>query len=159
GGSLLRLLPDGSLDPTFGSGGLVAASAGQPRTFTTAPDGSIVVAGSLVSTGGGAVLLRYDPDGTPDTRFADFALGRSDLYAAHPTAGYRRLTQGALITGPLALSPDRRRIAYLSDRTGDEQLYVAAVDGSHEQQLPTGSSVLPAAGPIAWSPRGDLIAF
>jgi uncharacterized delta-60 repeat protein len=159
GGSLLRLLPDGALDPSFGSGGHVSASSGVARAFAVATDGSIVVAGSRATTGGGAILLGYAPDGTPDPRFSDFSFGRADLYAADLARGYHRLTEGALINGPLTISPDRSRIAYLSDRTGNEQLYVAAVDGSHEREITAGSSFSIAGGPLAWSPHGDLIAF
>lgn len=170
GGTLLRLLPDGSLDPSFGSGGFVDAVTGYPRAMAAAADGSVFVAGSTSSLGGHSVLAHYQRDGTPDLRFTDFALGRSDLYSASLQHGYRRLSQTALISGPLTISPDRHRIAYLSDRTGSEQLYTAAADGSHEQRVTGGDPGDPALisnGPIVywqpnrigWSPQGDRIAF
>ncbi len=170
-GTLLRLLPDGSLDPPFGSGGFVDAVTGYPRAMAAAADGSVFVAGSTSYVGGDTVLAHYQRDGTPDLRFTDFALGRSELYSASLEHGYRRLSQTALISGPLTISPDRDRIAYLSDRTGSVQLYVAAADDSREQRvtgLDPGDPGLISNDPsivywqpsrIGWSPQGDRIAF
>src|SRR5262249_21190530 len=111
--------------------------------------------------GGDAVLAHYQPDGTPDLRFSDFADGRSELYLADLRHGYRQLSHGALVNDALALSPDRHRLAYVSDRTGTRQLYVAAADGTQEQRLTGADPDDPAwliGGPI-WSPDGNQIAF
>lgn len=46
GGRLLRFLPDGTLDGSFGSGGSIAAPTGTWHDFALQPDGQIVLAGS-----------------------------------------------------------------------------------------------------------------
>jgi uncharacterized delta-60 repeat protein len=69
----LRHLPDGSLDPGFGSGGLVAADLGSfedPRAVALQRDGKIVVAGETdCETARCFAAMRLHPDGTPDTGF------------------------------------------------------------------------------------------
>lgn len=54
-------------------------------------------------------------------------------------------------------SPDGRRIAFVSDRSGSMELWVADSQGKNEQQL-THLNV-PWLGGISWSPGGDQIAF
>jgi uncharacterized delta-60 repeat protein len=75
--ALVRYDTDGSLDATFGTGGVVttAVSAGTAvdRAFGVAlqNDGRIVVVSGVVTTEGGGDLavLRYNSDGTLDTTF------------------------------------------------------------------------------------------
>jgi dipeptidyl aminopeptidase/acylaminoacyl peptidase len=56
-----------------------------------------------------------------------------------------------------ALSPDGRRVAFASNRTGANEIWVANVDGSNPQQLTFHN------GPVViaprWSPDGGRIAF
>ena len=52
-------------------------------------------------------------------------------------------------------SPDGRRIAFMSDRSGPWQIWVSKVDGSDPVQL----SHTDSAGTPRWSPDGRLIAF
>src|SRR5262245_48947373 len=54
------------------------------------------------------------------------------------------------------VSPDGRRIAFTSDRTGSPQLYLADLDGSNVRQLTSGFSDV---YDVAWSPTGDRIVF
>ncbi len=56
------------------------------------------------------------------------------------------------------LSPDDRRIAFASDRSGELQIWVADTDGSHAVQLPLLASSTGAAYP-RWSPDGKTIVF
>ena len=56
----------GSLDPSFGSGGIVTQSSGI-EAIAVQPDRKIVVAGG----NGGFALGRYLPDGSPDPSFGD----------------------------------------------------------------------------------------
>lgn len=80
--AVLRLLPDGSLDPAFGSGGVVITDFTPPGAGTFAadigtamqlqPDGKIVVAGnSFVGTAATQTfaLARYATDGSLDPTF------------------------------------------------------------------------------------------
>jgi uncharacterized delta-60 repeat protein len=79
--ALLRYLPDGTPDATFGTGGLVLTDFGgdddQARALVLQPDGKLVVAGYTGDDAGGDgqdfALARYEntadpgPDGTPPT--------------------------------------------------------------------------------------------
>ena len=62
--TLLRYTPAGSLDSTFGSGGMASIAIKQARSLAIDDDGSIVV-------GGDFDLARYLADGTPDPDFGD----------------------------------------------------------------------------------------
>ena len=80
-----RLLPNGRLDPTFGNHGrTIVPFPGKEATtafplptpkVALAPDGGIVLAGSVVGPGASAkddiALLRLTPGGRPDTAFGD----------------------------------------------------------------------------------------
>ncbi len=73
--ALARLNPDGSLDPTFGTGGKVIIDFGGPgeeqgRSVAVQPDGKIVVAGiSIVGGTFDFALARLNPDGSLDPTF------------------------------------------------------------------------------------------
>ncbi|HKF81420.1 MAG TPA: delta-60 repeat domain-containing protein [Solirubrobacterales bacterium] len=70
---VLRRLPDGSPDPSFGSGGTVTTAVsefGEFRAVTIQPDGKIVAAGSAKGTVNRDFLIaRYSTDGAPDGSF------------------------------------------------------------------------------------------
>jgi uncharacterized delta-60 repeat protein len=73
--ALVRYNPDGSLDPTFGDGGIVATAVSE-HAFVYAlalqPDGKIVAAGAECDASCGQLdfaLARYDSDGSLDTSF------------------------------------------------------------------------------------------
>jgi uncharacterized delta-60 repeat protein len=77
---LVRLTPDGRVDPTFGDHGMVLTDLGAcelPNDVAIQADGRIVVAASREVWPGdgtrlqnrGAYLLRYNPDGSPDATF------------------------------------------------------------------------------------------
>jgi uncharacterized delta-60 repeat protein len=86
---------DGSLDPTFGNGGIVTTDIGGNddlgMTVEVQPDGRIIVAGTSSNPDGtdrDFGLARYNPDGSPDTTFdadgiitTDFG-NRDDLASA-----------------------------------------------------------------------------
>jgi uncharacterized delta-60 repeat protein len=83
--ALARYLPDGSLDPSFGSGGVVTTDFGDnDPAFAIAadPSGRIVAAGQ---SGSDFALARYNGDGSLDTGFGnggkvttDFSGGSSE---------------------------------------------------------------------------------
>jgi uncharacterized delta-60 repeat protein/uncharacterized repeat protein (TIGR01451 family) len=71
---LVRYLPDGDLDPSFGTGGKVTTAIGVDDDWATSialqPDGKIVVGGALWNgTDWDWVIARYDPDGSLDGSF------------------------------------------------------------------------------------------
>ena len=72
---IVRYNVDGSLDTTFDGDGKVFTSFSNSwvcRALAIQPDGKIVVGGSTSPFGAGAdfALLRYNPDGSPDTSFS-----------------------------------------------------------------------------------------
>jgi len=73
---VVRLLPNGDLDPSFGVGGKATTviPGGESGAFAIAlqPDGKIVAAGSGKAFGGinsDFFFARYNPDGSPDESF------------------------------------------------------------------------------------------
>jgi uncharacterized delta-60 repeat protein len=82
--AVTRYLPNGSLDPTFGKGGIVQTAVtnygSEADAVTVEPDGKIVVAGwaqvGKANSGYGGqsntavVVARYNADGSPDSTFA-----------------------------------------------------------------------------------------
>ncbi len=72
--ALIRLLPDGSLDPSFGTAGKVVKAIGlnndEAYAVALQPDGKIVVAGrSFNGVDFDVALLRYHPNGALDNSF------------------------------------------------------------------------------------------
>jgi uncharacterized delta-60 repeat protein len=62
---LARYTSDGSLDPTFGDGGIVQTSGGESADVAVQPDGKIIATGP----GPRIALVRYDTDGSLDPTF------------------------------------------------------------------------------------------
>lgn len=74
--ALLRLLPNGQVDPSFGTGGKLIVDffggTDRARAIALLPDGRIVVGGEAHSGAAGGLdfaLLRLSPDGVLDTSF------------------------------------------------------------------------------------------
>jgi uncharacterized delta-60 repeat protein len=63
---LTRFDSDGTLDPSFGSGGMSDAPTGQAAALALQPDGKIVVVGERANA---FAVTRVDPDGTADPSF------------------------------------------------------------------------------------------
>jgi Tol biopolymer transport system component len=68
----------------------------------------------------------------------------------------RQLTTHTADDGFPAWSPDGRKIAFTSDRTGNFDIWVMDSDGGNQSQLTTHSAD---DGFPAWSPDGRKIAF
>jgi uncharacterized delta-60 repeat protein len=81
--ALARYNPDGSLDQTFGNGGLVKTDFGafeNARAVAIQPDGKIVVAGSISRPGSNDfAVIRYHEDGTLDSSFGQGGLVTTDF--------------------------------------------------------------------------------
>jgi uncharacterized delta-60 repeat protein len=82
---VVRYRSDGTLDPGFGSGGIVQTDilggGDQANAVAVQPDGKIVVAGIALHAGidGDMALVRYDADGTPDSSFGTGGIVTTDL--------------------------------------------------------------------------------
>jgi uncharacterized delta-60 repeat protein len=97
--ALVRFLPDGSWDTTFGTGGLATASFGAPVTPDEAvqlPNGKLMLAGSTNDAGaaGDFLLARFHADGPLDASFGNAGFLRTDINAL-PNA-----CQAIAIAGP-----------------------------------------------------------
>ena len=88
--------------------------------------------------------LITDFDIAPDGKRAVFS-ARGDVFTAPAKEGsIRNLTRTPGIREhKVSWSPDGRWIAYVSDRTGEDEIYIAPQDGlGKEQQIPAGTRVL-----------------
>lgn len=65
----IRITPEGSLDPTFGAGGIAkAAGSGNAETITVEPSGAVLLAGGAMVAGSRQFLLaRFDSHGNLDS--------------------------------------------------------------------------------------------
>ena len=69
--------------------------------------------------------------------------------------GWQRLVASAGEDSYPTYSPDGRRLAFISDRSGDAELWIKEADG-REQQLTFGD-LKP--GAVSWTGRGDVLVF
>lgn len=95
-------------------------------------------------------------DISPDARTIVFEL-LGDIYSLDAGGGEAKLLlSGMPFESQPAFSPDGRRIAFLSDRSGSENLWIANADGSSPQQLTRDEDDRTFASP-AWSPDGQYV--
>lgn len=118
-----------------------------------------------------ATSREFEPAWSPDGRTIAFASGRAGARGplgprALPASIYvldagshgqvRRLTYSSSYDGDPAYSPDGSKILFVSDRSGDSDIYSMNADGSHQTRL-THSGQLD--DRPSWSPDGTRIAF
>jgi uncharacterized delta-60 repeat protein len=110
---LARVEPDGSLDPSFGTGGLTTIDLGQHTLASQVAiqtDGKVLVAGETddyTAPQGSLEVARFDATGTPDPSFG--------------TAGVATVNLGAQSTAPgvgLLVQPDQRIVVSGLSRAG-----------------------------------------
>jgi uncharacterized delta-60 repeat protein len=159
--ALARLLPNGDLDPHFGSGGKVTTFSGARFTdmapsggFVLQPDGKIVVAGYTEYYGtfpfvDEGVVVRYNPDGSLDTTFGSG--GRVTI----------NLPPGGVRLGSIALEPDGKILIDGGTATGNflERLLS---NGVVDTTFGTGGQIsFPPTfffvGPLAIRPNGKIL--
>jgi uncharacterized delta-60 repeat protein len=142
---LVRYNADGSLDPSFGSGGIVQTAVGSDDYATGVvlqADGKIVVVGSVAANGGGSdfAVLRYNPDGSPDTTF-----GTNGVVETPPP-----FPTDAFATG-VAVRPDGKIVVggHTSTSGGDFHFSVLRYnpDGSLDPSFGSGGEVFDNFGP------------
>jgi uncharacterized delta-60 repeat protein len=89
--AIARYEPDGSLDKTFGTEGIVTSNVGGIDSIwglALQPDGKIVAAGSKLGErmGGVFVIARYNRDGSPDSSFGKGGVVTSSVDSAYAGA-------------------------------------------------------------------------
>lgn len=80
----------------------------------------------------------------------------SEIYVRSRGGRTRRVTRDRSHDTQPAWSPDRRRIVFLSDRTGPIDVYTVRPDGSGRRRLTRGAA---RERDVAWSPDGRRIVF
>jgi Tol biopolymer transport system component len=94
-------------------------------------------------------------DVSPDGRTIVFEL-LGDLYTLPITGGTAtRITSGPSFDSQPRYSPDGKRIVFLSDRGGAEQVWLCDADGTHPTELTKGGSHLFASP--TWTPDGNYV--
>ncbi len=96
------------------------------------------------------------PDVSPDGKTIVFNI-LGDIFAVDAQGGQARpvLTGVAFETDPV-FSPDGKSIAFVSDRSGVTNLWIADADGSHPRQL-SGETQLTVFTSPAWAPDGSAV--
>ncbi|MBL8220129.1 MAG: PD40 domain-containing protein, partial [Bryobacterales bacterium] len=118
-------------------------SGGEPKRLTSP---ALDAGGQAVSRDGSRVVFVQS---AADTNIYQYDLtGRAEP---------RRLADSTLVDGGPVLSPDGRQFAYRSTRSGAEEFWIGARDGSHHRRLTSLGG--PAVGGIRWSPDGKRLAF
>jgi uncharacterized delta-60 repeat protein/uncharacterized repeat protein (TIGR01451 family) len=115
---LVRYNPDGSLDPTFGSGGKLTTTFpnqiySQPRAVTIQPDGKILVGGlaafpaNCVNCFGpqAFALARYNTDGTLDPSFGSGGLATLLLPLPSEIEALAVQPDGRIVAGGVTFEP------------------------------------------------------
>jgi uncharacterized delta-60 repeat protein len=107
--ALARYHPDGSLDTSFGTGGLVVTEIGAPNGqingVAVQPDGKIVAAGGTDATTHGAsdfAILRFNPDGSLDTTFGGDGIVITDVGGGEMFKALRLQSDGKMVAAGMA---------------------------------------------------------
>ncbi len=106
-----------------------------------------------------------DPQLSPDGSFLAYVVQRLDrdknrslscLHLLDMESGQdRQLTSMGTDRSP-RWSPDGKRLAFLSDRSGESQIWIFSLGSGEPWRLAT---EWPVASPVVWSPQGDRLAF
>ncbi|MEO7437790.1 MAG: delta-60 repeat domain-containing protein [Candidatus Binatia bacterium] len=165
---LARYLSDGSLDPDFGTGGIVVTDVlgypDQGSKVAIQPDGRLVV-GGFSQTGASvatqdAVIARYEADGTPDTTFGTAGAVALDFGGIDRARAVTLQTDGSIVIVGTAL------LDTISPYSGPSQGILARVDadGAPDPTFGSGGTVLFTLGlrngltEMVQLPDGDLFA-
>jgi len=143
-GGIRRRGPDGAIGPVPFAAAFPVSRAPQAkrslRLFDQAPRPVLGIVGPVLS---------------PDGRSVAFtAVG--DLWMARDGAAPGRVTNDAAVDVDPAWSPDGKRIAFVSDRSGAKQIWIRDLDTGRDRLVPTGTNP---PHMLRWSPDGKRIAF
>ncbi len=137
---LVRYLPTGAVDTSFGTNGSVLYPIGTGNAFAfrslLQPDGKLLVVGKYTGASGDddAMILRFLPDGTIDPDFAGSTTGVLDLAVSSDFGRAVALqTDGKiLVAGDTRTSPNER----------DALLFRLNADGTLDTNFGTGGKII-----------------
>jgi uncharacterized delta-60 repeat protein len=154
-----RYLPDGSLDPNFGTGGKVRLDFGnhdfdRAQSAALQPDGKIVAAGFAISDGGFSqpfALARWDANGALDSSFGG-GDGMVDIdFGSFFQAAYEVIVQpdGKIVTA-----------GYPNSESSDSDFLIARclTDGTLDPSFGTGGKVRTSFGDLNGGAEGAALA-
>ncbi len=144
---LVRYLPDGSPDPSFGVDGVAptAITTTTIRRVIVAPGGDIVVIGGDLQW----MVARFGPDGTPKAGFGDGGLGVAQVVLT-PNDG--------TVDGVVAVGSDLYLHTTFFPPTGDAVVLKLGADGTPDPAFGRVTIGDPVAGDIGLLPDGSLAA-
>ena len=137
---LARLNPDGTLDTSFGTRGMVitnpntASYANPIQTIAIQSDGKIVTAGYILPLSGSTRLIysRYNTDGTLDTTFGTNGQFVSPVRGSHPQIALQ--ADGKIVSVGLA---------YYSDISGNHGFFSARITANGTLDITYGGDGVP----------------
>jgi Tol biopolymer transport system component len=153
-------------DPSWLPGGLTWAPEGKDLIFASARMG-LVRLWRVPAAGGEPHVLSIGEGGfAPAVSFRSHRLAytagrfnsniwRTDLAGAAPR--HTKVVASARQEGYPELSPDGKKIAFTSDRSGSPEIWTADANGSNQVQLTHFAG--PATGSVHWSPDGRQLVF
>lgn len=123
--TVARYEPDGTLDVTFGSGGLVSTGFGGSASVATSvvarPDGSVVAAGgTFAGRDLDLALARFRRDGSLDTRFGDDGKIITDLGGRELASAVDARPDGSVVAASTPPSGGFAIVSYRRDGRLDE---------------------------------------
>ena len=134
---------------------LDAASGASRRVPIAVPDDGLSARPGRVSAEGEIEDFGLSPDGQ-----RALFVARGDVFSAPIEKGpTRNLTRSSGAHDKWARwSPDGRRVAFVSDRSGEDEIYLVDQDGSGEPERLTSDGAMLRYAP-EWSPDGKRLAF
>lgn len=158
--ALARLEPDGTLDGTFGQGGLVTTPIGSIAATAAAlaiqPDGRILVAGrAFVTSRFDIAVARYNSDGTLDGTFGTGGVVTTNLSNSDDATGIALQADGKIIVAGTTRPQmnDFVVLRYLQDGTPD-----TGFDGDGHRLIDFGGGNDQAAAVAVRSDGGIIVA-
>jgi len=158
---LTRYNPDGSLDTTFGTAGIVKtdfASGSSDRAFSVAVqrNGKILAVGQ---SNGDFAVARYNADGSPDTTFGTGGLVTIDAGSTADAAGNVAVTASGTIAVAGVTAPDANGLGkyalVLLDANGAK---IPTFDAAQNGVWTNAAANSDRTAGVAFDPNGNLIA-